>query len=319
MPACLPEQFCTSAVAGSPARIGCVARLDVVRVRRRVAQVGIRQVERARTCCTASVWTAAPVVARTHDRHEIVGQRQAEFGHRGRLQGLRAPTADTPGAAGHRPRRRSIRRLRAPPPHHGRATPRIRSALPRRAARRHRRIGSSRPRCWHVRQGRRKRLGPSPSPGSRARRGWCDGGQVAVDDVVALAPFTGQRLHHRGRRVARAPRRRHRAGRLPPRAAPNATAGCSSMVRGGDARREDVVLDLLVHDDERHHDRRLQRRVEERQQRRAGCPARYVPTTGRNWLTRPTHRASATGAGVPMAWKTIQWKNADSSASSARE
>ena len=48
-------------------------------------------------------------------------------------------------------------------------------------------------------------------------------------------------------------------------------------------------------------------------------PARYVPTTGRNWLIRPTHRASAMGAGVPIDWKTIQWKNADSRASSARE
>ena len=48
-------------------------------------------------------------------------------------------------------------------------------------------------------------------------------------------------------------------------------------------------------------------------------PARYVPTTGRNWLTRPTHSASAIGAGVPIAWNTIQWKNADSIASSARE
>ena len=48
-------------------------------------------------------------------------------------------------------------------------------------------------------------------------------------------------------------------------------------------------------------------------------PARYVPTTGRNWLMMPTHSASATGAGVPSDWNTIQWKIADSSASSARE
>ena len=36
-----------------------------------------------------------------------------------------------------------------------------------------------------------------------------------------------------------------------------------------------------------------------------------MPTTGRNWLTRPTHSASATGACVPTAWKTIQWNTAD--------
>ena len=48
-------------------------------------------------------------------------------------------------------------------------------------------------------------------------------------------------------------------------------------------------------------------------------PARYVPTTGRNWLMMPTHRARATGAAVPTDWKTIQWKIADSRASRARE
>ena len=48
-------------------------------------------------------------------------------------------------------------------------------------------------------------------------------------------------------------------------------------------------------------------------------PAMYVPTTGRNWLTMPTHSASATGAAVPSDWNTIQWKTVESSASSARE
>ena len=48
-------------------------------------------------------------------------------------------------------------------------------------------------------------------------------------------------------------------------------------------------------------------------------PAMYVPTTGRNWLTMPTHRARAIGAAVPTDWNTIQWKIVDSSASSARE
>ncbi len=45
----------------------------------------------------------------------------------------------------------------------------------------------------------------------------------------------------------------------------------------------------------------------------------YVPTTGRNWLTSPTQSASGIGAWMPADWNTIQWKNAESSASSARE
>ena len=49
------------------------------------------------------------------------------------------------------------------------------------------------------------------------------------------------------------------------------------------------------------------------------APAMYVPTTGRNWLMRPTHSAIATGAWVPIAWNTTQWKNADNPASRARE
>ena len=45
----------------------------------------------------------------------------------------------------------------------------------------------------------------------------------------------------------------------------------------------------------------------------------YVPTTGRNWLMRPTHNAIATGAWMPIAWNSTQWKNADRPASRARE
>ena len=48
-------------------------------------------------------------------------------------------------------------------------------------------------------------------------------------------------------------------------------------------------------------------------------PATYVPTTGRNCDTTPTHRAIAIGAGVPIAWNAIQWKKLESSASNARE
>ncbi len=41
--------------------------------------------------------------------------------------------------------------------------------------------------------------------------------------------------------------------------------------------------------------------------------------TGRNWDTSPTHSAIAIGAGVPMAWSAIQWKNAERAARSSRE
>ena len=48
-------------------------------------------------------------------------------------------------------------------------------------------------------------------------------------------------------------------------------------------------------------------------------PAMYVPMTGRNWETSPTHSAIAIGAGVPRACSAIQWKSAESAASNRRE
>ena len=77
-----------------------------------------------------------------------------------------------------------------------------------------------------------------------------------------------ERLGHRRRRAGRA---RHR---LAPSTAAPAERRAERQRRvqlhraGRDARREHVVLDLLVDDDRDQHDHRLERRVEERQQHR---------------------------------------------------
>ena len=49
------------------------------------------------------------------------------------------------------------------------------------------------------------------------------------------------------------------------------------------------------------------------------APARYVPMAGMNWLTRPTHRASASGDGTPMIDRNAQVNVADNPASRSRE
>ena len=119
--------------------------------------------------------------------------------------------------------------------------------------------------AWRTHVGRRAHV-----CGRRRRRGGrggLDPGEVAVDDVVAVSPFGRQRLHHR-----RAGEGEDRAGRSEQRGAAERRPERDRRVQlhraGGDLRREEVVLDLLVDDDEPEHDRRLERGVEERDQHR---------------------------------------------------
>ena len=158
---------------------------------------------------------------------------------------------------------------------------------------------------------------PSPSATTHEVLARLHAGEVAVDHLVTFAEVADHRLRHRGRRD-----RQHRTHRAQHGAAGDRRSECDRRMQihraCRDARQQEVVLHLLVDDDEDQDHERLRRRVDELHQHRQR--AGDVGADDRQELAdQADPQRHCTGAWMPIAWNSTQWKNADNPASSARE